>query len=59
MLLESGETKWLALGAVYAGYGTGLYPGWERTVGYCTDTRKIYSGQLDPGPGQKTIQKGI
>ena len=43
MILETGATKWLGLGVVFANYGTTLLPGWsDRTVGYHTDDRNIF-----------------
>ena len=46
MILESGETRWLGIGVVFADYGTELMPGWRKgTVGYHTDDRKIHDTQ--------------
>ena len=54
MILETGETKWLALGVVFDDYGTTSMPGWKRgTVGYHTDDRKIFDVNY-PVEGKKT-----
>ena len=42
MILESGETKYIALGVVFEDYYTILSPGLEGTVGYHTKDKKIY-----------------
>ena len=55
MILESGETRWLGIGAVFEYYGTDYMPGWkEGTVGFHTDDRKIFDAQHCSG-GKKTI----
>lgn len=55
MILESGETRWLGIGAVFAYYGTDYMPGWEEgTVGFLTDDSKIFDAQ-HCFEGKKTI----
>ena len=41
-MLESGETKYTALGVVFKDYYTILRPGLDGTVGYHTKDKKIY-----------------
>lgn len=41
-MLESGETKYTALGVVFKDYYTILRPGLDGTVGYQTKDKKIY-----------------
>lgn len=55
MILESGETRWLAIGVVFDHYCTDLMPGWDQgTVGFHTDDRRIFDTQNSYG-GKKTI----
>ena len=55
MILESGETRWLAVGVVFGDYDTELMPGLAQgTVGFHTDDRKIFDIQ-NTFDGKKTI----
>ena len=55
MILESGLTRWLGIGAVFEYYGTDYMPGWEEgTVGFHTDDSKIFDAQ-HCFEGKKTI----
>lgn len=49
MILESGETKYVGFGVVFEDYDICLFPGLEGTVGYYTDSKKIYDPSSDSG----------
>ena len=53
-MLESGETKYIALGVVSKDYYTILRPGLDGTVGYHTKDKKIYDSSWYCKGGKKT-----
>ena len=56
--LETGELRWLGIGAVNEGYNTSAMPGWHKgSVGYHTDDGRIFQNTSSAGRETKGDEK--